>query len=270
MTMGNSKLWQLYDALIEPIDETIRVEAVVCGHLRVMVRSSAGNSGLASLLSGARHAEEGLWPQEQYQGKRLRDVAALAKSWNALEASVGMAAINAYYNVEHDVARHGALLFAGDAPGGDCFCHLQSAAMGKRVATIGHFRQAGNVLAGVCDLTVFEREPKEGDLPDAAEEYLLPEMELVFITGMALTNKTMPRLLQLAQGAEIVLSGPSVPLTPILADFGVCMLAGLVVSDASACEKAISGQGFLHMFASGKKVLMEIRGKAGYNNEADV
>ena len=33
------------------------------------------------------------------------------------------------------------------------------------------------------------------DFLDSACEYILPEQDFVFITGMTLTNKTLPRLL---------------------------------------------------------------------------
>ena len=77
---------------------------------------------------------------------------------------------------------------------------------GKKVAVIGHF-PGMEVGRRACGLTVLERNPQEGDLPDFAAEYVLPEQDYVFITGTALTNKTMPRLLELSEHATVGLVG---------------------------------------------------------------
>ena len=77
-----------------------------------------------------------------------------------------------------------------------------------RIATIGHFGDIEKYAEG-RDLIVLERSPSGNDLPDPAAEYLLADRELVFITGSALTNKTLPRLLELCSGARVILVGPS-------------------------------------------------------------
>lgn len=52
-------------------------------------------------------------------------------------------------------------------------------------------------------------------------EYI-PEQAYVFMTGVTLINKTMPRLLQLSCGAKVILIGPQrPPLPPILSTGGV-------------------------------------------------
>ena len=85
---------------------------------------------------------------------------------------------------------------------------------GSKVALIGHFSQGIKALSPFADLTVIERDPRTSDLPDTACEYVLPEMDAVFITGMTVANKTLPRLLDLAAHARVYLVGPSVPCAP--------------------------------------------------------
>lgn len=261
-------MWEIYDALIEQIDEKLTVRHAMYGGCRAMVRSSAGGCGLASLLlQGA--APAAVCPRlGAYIGRPLRDVAALVKSWDNLESAIGMAAINSFYNEAAAVRSHGAQVFGGGKHDGDAFQLLLPFARGRQVATIGHFQQVRELYQDVCRLTIFERAPREGDLPDAAAEYLLPEMELVFITGMTLTNKTLPRLLQLAANAKVVLIGPSAPLTPLLGEFGVDMLSGLLVRDAEACERAICGTDFTGIFDSGHKVIIDLNERVGDSNEA--
>jgi hypothetical protein len=62
---------------------------------------------------------------------------------------------------------------------------------------------------------------------------MLPDMDYVFITGLTLVNKTLPRLLELSQKARVILVGPSVPLAPQLFDFGVWELAGTLFTNQS-------------------------------------
>ena len=91
-----------------------------------------------------------------------------------------------------------------------------------------------NRLEGLCDLHVLERLPGERDYPDAACEYLLPDMDVVFITGCTVSNKTLPRLLQLSKEAFTVISGPSTPMAPELLQMGADALCGFCVTDERA------------------------------------
>ena len=105
-----------------------------------------------------------------------------------------------------------------------------------------------------CTLVILEREPCETDYLDSACEYLLPEQDYVFITGMTLTNKTLPRLLTLTQKARTIMVGPSVPITPLMFRFGADSLAGFYVTD---CEKArfLTAQAaHTEIFRSGNRV----------------
>jgi uncharacterized protein (DUF4213/DUF364 family) len=159
-------------------------------------------------------------------------MAGLITSWDLHEASLGTAAVNSVHNARERVQSwlnrplenlHGA----------GAMSEMLAEIGGKRVAVVGHFPDLERV-AERCTLTVLERNPQEGDLPDFAAEYVLPGQDYVFITGLTVTNKTLPRLLQLAAGAKVVLMGPSVPLAPWWFEQGVDVLAGLVVVDKDA------------------------------------
>lgn len=113
-------------------------------------------------------------------------------------------------------------------------------------------------LAARCELTVLERAPQEGDLPDPACEYVLPEQDYVFITGTTLINKTLPRLLQLCEGARVVLVGPSVPFTTDWFDLGVEVLAGSVVVDPETCWRTVCEGGGHEIWVS-SAVRLQVR-----------
>jgi hypothetical protein len=87
-------MWQLYDALLEGIPADWVVDELVCGAYFAVVRCGEAY-GLSSVMS------EDTMPVMMHNktpGMKLRDLADCIKSWNFVEASIGQAAINAYYN----------------------------------------------------------------------------------------------------------------------------------------------------------------------------
>ncbi|MNN73965.1 hypothetical protein D3C81_1901240 [compost metagenome] len=119
---------------------------------------------------------------------------------------------------------------------------------------MGHFHYLDQLFRPVCDLSVLEFAPQEGDYPEWAAEALLPEAEFVVITAVALINKSLPRLLALAKGAKVVLVGPSTPMAPALREFGVSDLSGIVIKDGEKARRICSGQENLKIYTSGQKV----------------
>ena len=119
---------------------------------------------------------------------------------------------------------------AGAARGGD----------GRaRVTVVGHFPHVDRI-AEYANLTVLERNcSQELDTPDPACEYVLPDTDFAFITGVTIINKTAPRLLELARNATTVLVGPSVIMSSVLFEQGADALAGSVVADPEKARFAI-------------------------------
>ena len=117
-----------------------------------------------------------------------------------------MAALNSVYNAPERVA--GWLNKPLDAVRSEtAFDELLEAMVGKKVAVIGHFPGLQKV-ADRCQLSILERAPQEGDLPDFAAEYVLPEQDFVFVTGTTLTNKTLPRFSTCRRGPPPSWSAP--------------------------------------------------------------
>ena len=88
-------------------------------------------------------------------------------------------------------------------------------------------------------------------MPDPAAEYILAEQDCVCITGTAVTNKTLPRLLELSRSAYVALVGPSVPLSPVWSDHGVDLLAGAVVTDAADVRRCVQEGAHRRVFREG-------------------
>jgi uncharacterized protein (DUF4213/DUF364 family) len=200
----------------------------------VEVKTESGRRcGLASTLRDDEHHHGGepAVPDAGFLMERsARDLAGLARSERPIEAAIGVAAINALLpprperwvdvNAEEVIARHG---------------------IEKNVALVGHFPFVPRLQEAVGNLWVLEQRPGPGDLPANVAPDVIPQADVVAITGTALINHTLEGLLALCRPEALVLVlGPSTPLSPVLFDYGVHILSGAVVEDAEAVLRAVS------------------------------
>lgn len=231
---GLPQEWNLYKKLIEGIPEGIGVKDLCVGNHWVYVEAESG-CGMALTVSGGQGAYR---LGDNPFSLDLRDLACQATSWNFLEASVGVAALNAWYATPEHAAAAG-MKIETDASN-DGFELYRSICAGKKVTVVGHFPLIER-LADECDLTILERNPHGTDFPDPACEYMIPHQDFIFMTGITLTNKTMPRLLELSRRSQgsTILVGPSVVPTPVLYEFGVDCMAGSVIEDPKRTREAI-------------------------------
>lgn len=154
-----AKKWEVYDRLIEAVPRELTVQDVVVGCAWTMIKTEVG-CGVA--LTVRQRAGRELMP-DSIIGKSLRDAAALCKSWNFIEASIGMAAINARFNHPKRVESLGILPRGEDSRRkSDVFSLLGDEVRGKKVTVIGHFPNLEKQLRPVSELTVLEREPQSG------------------------------------------------------------------------------------------------------------
>ena len=213
-----------YDILLDCLPDAGRVEKIVRGVSWTAALLENGQAGVAM------HTEGESRPRmlDTLEGLPVRRAAQAALSWNLEEASEGMAVINACFNTEARADALGCFYTSSALEGVDV--------AGKTVGFVGHLISHSGIteqlLAPAKEIFIMEREPKSGDYPDSACEYLLPRCELVVITGSAAVNKTMPRLLELSHNAEIVLTGPTVTLCPGLFSLGVSRLNCQAIVDA--------------------------------------
>jgi uncharacterized protein (DUF4213/DUF364 family) len=255
--MSTTNPWELYERLIEGIPAGIGVKDWSLGRRWSCVESELG-CGIALTVSGGGT----LGKSGHFLGSEaatactldLRELASHARAWCFEEASIGVAALNAFYNATSNNPPLAAQLeqtgqtqaFApqtrSDQPvlrQSDIVGLEIDAVPGKKVAVIGHFPHLDG-FADTCELTILERNPSGTDLPDPACEYILPEQDLVIITGTALTNKTLPRLLTLSSSARVVIAGPSSVCSSTLFDYGVDVIGGALVVGTEATKRVIS------------------------------
>ncbi len=168
-----------------------------------------------------------------YRGMNLRDLAEASKSWNLTEAGYGMAAINVYYNTPQRLEALGAY------EPFERYCTDGLDLRGRHIGVVGHLNMPRSVYDQAASVRILERNPRPGDYPDSACDWLLPQCDLVIMTASTLVNKTLPHLLDLCRDAYTILAGPSCPMCPALLELGLNRIAGLVITDQTGMEEKI-------------------------------
>ncbi len=175
-----------------------------------------------------------------------RDLAGLVRSASPMEAAVGMAAINALLppsqarweplNAEEIIAAQGA---------------------GRRVALVGHFPFVPRLKERVGALWVLERQPREEDLPVEAAPDVIPQADVLALSGTTLINHTFEGLVALRRpGALVVVLGPSTPLSPVLFAYGVDVISGAIVENVDAVVRVVrQGGTFLQVRPHGVRLV---------------
>jgi hypothetical protein len=163
-----------------------------------------------------------------------------------IRAAVGMAALNSL--IEPDLSR------CVDVNARDV---LLERGRGRSVAMIGHFPFTDELRAAAGQLWVLELFPHPGDLPADQASVVLPQADVVGITGVTLINGTFDGLAALCRpDAYVVLLGGTAPLTPALFDFGVDAVAGSIVEDAAAVMEGIAAGATFRQMRGKRPVLM--------------
>lgn len=251
-------MWEIYDELIAGIPADWTADEIVRGSDYAYVKSRGG-IGLGGLLEYDHRAP--LF-SKNLEGMPLREVAACIKSWNFGEATIGLAAINAYYN-HPETARAAGVPIAEkkhfEDRLNDPFIMSQNEIRGKKVTVLGHFPHLETLFEPICDMRIISGEvPEDGDYPLPAVEFLLPESDFVFISCSCLVSKTMPRILELSGKArKVTIVGPATPLAPALFGHGVHDLSGFVVTDQARAMRMVKGAEHGKFFAAGQKVALK-------------
>jgi uncharacterized protein (DUF4213/DUF364 family) len=158
-------------------------------------------------------------------GQSAREVVRRLRSWEPLEASLGLAALNS--------------LIKPVGNPGNVFEHILRLAGGKTVTVIGRFPSNEQIAQVARRVHFLEISPQGEELPPYACEEVIPESDVVVITATALINKTLPRLLELSGDAAAIVLGPSTPMNDVLFRHGADILAGVRVVDTDALISSV-------------------------------
>ena len=180
--------------------------------------------------------------------KSASELVRMSFSDSILEAAIGLASINSLIEVDEERCVE---LNAGDL--------IAENGRDKKVVIIGHFPFVDKLRHFSRELTVIEKNPREGDLTEEQADVFLPEADVVGVTGSALTNHTIDRLLSMCNPkAYVVVLGDTTPLSPVLFEYGVDAISGTMVIDSEQALSCIS-QGANFRQIKGIRLLTMIR-----------
>jgi uncharacterized protein (DUF4213/DUF364 family) len=219
----------ILDDLLTNIVDDAPVRSILVGaHWTVVCSRYCGMA--ATVMSAMPHTHAAVREVGHLHTKTARQLAEYALSDNALEASIGVAAINSMLSIDESQAIE---INALDV--------LAKYGRGKNVALVGHFPFIPRLRPAVSNLWVIEQHPIEGEYPAEAAIDLIPQSQIVAITSSALINHTLDKLLTLCQASSLVMMlGPSTPLSEVLFDHGVSLLAGSKIVDEAAVLRTVS------------------------------
>jgi hypothetical protein len=229
--------------LIANLPDDVAVKSVRVGVHWTAV--SSRHCGLAStLMDDKPHGHSRVRDVGRLHLKSARELAEYVRSDNLLEASLGVAAINSLLDVDESRAVE---INAGEV--------LADRGRDKTVALVGHFPFIPKLREVVAQLWVIEQHPAEGEYPAEAAADLVPQADVVAITGTALINHTLDGLLALCRpDALVMVLGPSTPLSPTLFDHGATIISGARVIDEEAALRTIA-QGATFQQVEGVRLL---------------
>lgn len=211
------------------------VEDVTIGlhWIAVTVRTPAGRScGLASTLVDESSGHQGgvlLEDAANLENVPVQRLFAWTHSPKVLQRSIAAAMINAALPRQPERWL--------DVNAGDFLVEL---GRHKKVALVGHFPFVENLRQKMETLWVFEKNPHPGDFMAEQAEDLIPQADVVAITGMTQINLTLLELLGLCSPtAQVLLIGPSSPLHAGLGSFGIDWLSGCVIENIDRVVNAV-------------------------------
>ncbi len=249
----------ILDALLEQAAENVRGARPLGVHIGMywtlvsIELEGESRAGMSSTLHGGEDDHHhGKRPPVRDAGRLLEysvaDLVGLAQSESLLEASVGLATLNALLDV--DVAAC-VELNAADV--------IAEQGAGQRVAIIGHFPFTPRIREIAGTLWVLELNPREGDIPAARAPELLPQADVVALTGTSLLNHTFDELLSFCRPKSyVVVLGGTTPLSPLLFASGVDAISGTHIVNPAAALLSIS-QGATFRQIRGKQLLTMFR-----------
>ncbi len=221
---------EILEDLIASLREDAPAHEVRIGAFWTAVVSRA--CGLASTVLPEEHEHGTTFVEDagDLATKSALELARLTSSSSTLEAGIGLAAINSLLKV--DEAR------CVDLNAGR---FLIEQGRGRKVALVGHFPFVPDLREAANQLWVIELEPRPGDLTVEEGEALIPQADVVAITGSAFINHSIESLLTLCRpDSLVVVLGPSAPLSPVLFDHGVDVISGTKVVEPELALRCLS------------------------------
>ena len=172
-----------------------------------------------------------------FMGMSLNELMGKAYSWEPLDASLGIAAINS--------------LIEANGRKGNVNEYILEHCSGKSITVIGRFPFNDEVRMKSSKCYLLEVEPKKNELPPFACEEVIPKSDIAVISATALINHSLKRLLELCIDTEAIVLGPTTPMNDVLFKYGADVVAGVKTIDPRALMLSV---------AQGAKSFKKLRG----------
>ncbi len=223
----------------------IRVDKVILGLGYTGVKLSTGQVGVCftfqteiSLSCCQIYKKAG-----KLTGSTAMEMMNMARSWDLSESVIGIATVNALSSIAIANNKEAYVILKGNI--------LDHIALEKKdtVVFVGRISPLIKRIEGkVKRIYVLERDwarRESGVLPDTACEEILPQADVAIITGTALVNGTIDRLIELSKGArEIAVVGASASVLPgPLFKCGVTCVGGIKVLDPDKLMQIVAEGG---------------------------
>ena len=218
---------EILNDLISALTENCKIQEIhTCIHWTAVISRGCG---LSSTFQDSRIPHVPVRDAGKLTQKTALEVVEYARSDNLLEASIGMAALNSLIEIDEESCVEL-----------NAFEILAEKGRGKNVCVVGHFPFIPRLRKSAGRLWVMEKRPQEGDLSAEEAKNILPLADVVAITGTSFINHTVDELLNLCRKSFVVMVGATSPLSPVLFDYGVDMIAGSKVVDPQKAIQCIS------------------------------
>jgi uncharacterized protein len=238
---------KILDTLISSIKKDAPVRDVIISTHSTLVSSQ--RCGISSTMFSTKpHGEEMIRDAGFLHLKTAKELANFAVSENPLEASIGLAAINSIIEIDQ-----------GLAIPMDASLLASKLSKDKNVTIVGHFPFIPKIREVASHCWVLEMNPTPGELSTENTKDMIPKSDLIVIRASTLINHTLENLLGLCRkNAIVMLIGPSTPLSPLLFEFKIGILSGILVEDEKQVIKAVS-QGAIFKQIQGVKRMVMIK-----------
>lgn len=241
----------IFDQLVSHLPDDATVLDVSVGIFWTYVRTQYGSATSATAHRWCDDPPGALIPYAgSLIGMPVKEIASLYESPSLTARSLANAAVAASFSSSNmtgirDFRRGQDLL--------ESICKKDDRL--KRIALVGHFHFADELknLGHQLDIYELEGRCEDGDIPNTKMPELLPLADIVMMTSATMITHTTEEILTYSRNDAVkMIVGPSVPLHPLLWDYGFDAICASIITDDAQVSVA-TRQGANHKQLTGSK-----------------
>lgn len=244
---------RIFDRLAQTLPSDAVIQDAVVGIFWTFVQTQYGEAVSATAHRWIEDPPGAIIPcAGNLVGMRVADLLPLYDSPSLTARSLANAAVSASFSVQNMTGH----IFPGK--GQDLLEKICAASdRNMHIALIGHFHFADELAKLGHSLDIYELDSRcfDGEIPASQIPQKLPTADIVVMTSSTLlTHATEDILSATRRDAFKMIVGPTVPLHPILWDYGFDAICASVIDDPTQVRNA-AAQGGNHKQMTGAKKL---------------